>query len=651
MAGMRRRAHSRATGRFTLALPVILAVLLSVQLFGLWTQQGSNRAASSRTRLVRDIEQIRYYDELLTMSARLAASSGDTEYIARYHAAAPELDRVIADALAAAPTEAAVRALAQVDSANRALVALEERDFVLVAAGHRADAYAQVTSAGYLRLKIRYRAGMDAAIAQLQSSQDRIQTRTRRQQLISVLLGVLSAALLLSLWVATARGLRRSQFARRVVEDQLRQQAHSDPLTGLPNRRLFRERLSAALSLPPPGRLALLFIDLDNFKVVNDTRGHADGDTLLVEVAERLTDLLYGRGQSVVARLGGDEFAVLLPVPSADAAERFADRLVASLARPFACSPHTAVTASVGLALAAPGRQDAGELLRGADLAMYDAKFGGRNRWSRYDEQMHTDLLDRVALEAELREGLHRGELCLHYQPIFHLRSGERVGVEALCRWQHPARGLVSPVVFIPVAERSGLINELGRFVLERACQQLATWSALESEDPPSYVSVNVSAGELLQPGYATQVLAVLCASGLQPTSLVLEITESEAIPDHALIITVLTELRAAGIRIAIDDFGTGHSSLARLQQLPADIVKVDRAFLLGLPGQAHDGAATLDMLVALARSHELDLIAEGIETSHQLDTVRDSGCTYGQGFLLGRPHPQRTAPTTQTIP
>jgi len=657
---------SRAALRFTVLLVAVLAVLVGIQTFGVLAQRSADQAAEHRVQLTRDVEQIRYYDELLTMSARLAAASGDTSYVDRYRQAVPELDRVLADALEVVPDAAARRAVDATDQANQALIALEERDFALLAAGDRAAAYAQVTSQQYTGLKAEYRRGMEIALDRLEVAGQLQQVSATHRQRLSLAVGIGVALLLALMWSLTARGLRRSQHARGRVEEQLRVQAHADPLTGLANRRRFREHLTAALHPTPTGHsggsphgaaaeLAVLFADLDHFKTVNDTRGHADGDALLVEVAERLTDLMHGHPGSLVARLGGDEFAVLLPRTDAAAAELLAERLVATLARPYAAAPQISVTSSVGLTVAAEGQRDPGALLRGADLAMYDAKSSGRNRWSRYAEHMHTDLLARVELEGQLREGLHRGELVVHYQPTYHLRTGAQHGVEALVRWQHPQRGLLAPGAFLPVAEAGDLIIGIGRFVLEQACRQLSDWQqelgdSRHGGTAPDQVAVNVSPRELNQPGYAAQVLATLHLTGLPARCLVLEVTESTVMTDQRDVIDVLAELRAAGVRISIDDFGTGHSSLARLHELPVDEVKIDRSFVEAAAPQDVHGVAVagdttmLELLVALARRLGLDLVAEGIETPRQLETVRDTGCTYGQGFLLGRPAP---APAT----
>jgi diguanylate cyclase (GGDEF)-like protein len=632
-------------------LVALLLALVGVQVIGLTAQRSADQVAASRVRLAGDVEKIRYYDELMTMSVRLAASSGDTSYVKRYREAVPKLDRLIRDSLSVAPDAAASRAVHATDGASRALTELEEESFRRLFTGDRAGAYTVVTSTRYAKLKSEYHQGMDVAFERLTLAGDRQRAGARQRQQLGLAAGVGAALLLALLSAGTARGLHRSQRARSQVEGQLRDQAHADPLTGLANRRLFRERLTGALADPDAGEVAVLFADLDQFKTVNDTRGHAAGDAMLVEVAERLTVLLHGYDGALVARMGGDEFAVLLPNMNEPVAERLADQLVAVLARPYAAAPQVPVTVSIGLAISAADERDPGALLRGADLAMYDAKAGGGGEWSRYADYMHTDLQARVELESQLRDGIPRGELVLHYQPTQHLRSGRKHGVEALVRWQHPRLGLLQPIAFVPLAERSDLIIGLGRFVLEQACHQLAAWRAELGDGSPGEVAVNVSPRELAQRGYVEHVLSVLQLTGLPAGSLVLEVTES-TMTEQTEVIDVLTALRASGVRIAIDDFGTGYSSLARLHELPVDVIKIDRSFVLAAaPDDTAAGDTTMiKLLVALAANLRLSLVAEGIETPAQLAAVRDAGCAYGQGFLLGRPVPAEPAtPHRQT--
>jgi diguanylate cyclase (GGDEF)-like protein len=372
-------------------LVALLLALVGVQVISLTAQRSADQVAASRVRLAGDVEKIRYYDELMTMSVRLAASSGDTSYVTRYREAVPKLDRVIRDSLAVAPDRAASRAVHATDRANQSLIELEEESFRRLFTGDRAGAYTVVTSAKYAQLKTEYSQGMDVAFERLTIAGDRQRASARQRQQLGLAAGVGAALLLALLSAGTARGLHRSQRARSQVEEQLRDQAHADPLTGLANRRLFRERLTGALAEPDAGELAVLFADLDQFKAVNDTRGHAAGDAMLVEVAARLTELTQGYGDALVARMGGDEFAVLLPNTGESAAEQLANRLVAALADPYAAAPQVPVTVSIGLATSAADERDPGALLRGADLAMYDAKAGGPGRWIRYAEHVHSE--------------------------------------------------------------------------------------------------------------------------------------------------------------------------------------------------------------------------------------------------------------------
>jgi predicted signal transduction protein with EAL and GGDEF domain len=331
--------------------------------------------------------------------------------------------------------------------------------------------------------------------------------------------------------------------------------------------------------------------------------------------------------------------------------ERLADRLVGALAQPYAAAPRVPITVSIGLAVSGADARDADALLRGADLAMYAAKSGGRGRWSRYVEHMHTDLQARVELETRLREGIPRGELVVHYQSTQNLRTGRQRGVEALVRWQHPQRGLLPPGAFVPLAETSDLIVGLGRFVLERACGQLAAWRAELDDAAPAEVAVNVSPRELIQPGYAAHVLAILQLTGLPPSSLVLEVTEGTVMTEQIEVIEVLTGLRAAGVRIAIDDFGTGHSSLARLHALPVDVIKIDRSFVHATaPDDAAVGdVSMIELLVALARSLGLDLVAEGIERHANLPRSATRGARTATASCSAVPN-QQTSPGARSL-
>ncbi|HEX7167294.1 MAG TPA: bifunctional diguanylate cyclase/phosphodiesterase [Acidimicrobiales bacterium] len=426
---------------------------------------------------------------------------------------------------------------------------------------------------------------------------------------------------------------------RKDLEEQLRVRAFCDTLTGLGNRALFRDRLEHAVARVRRYRtgLALMFIDLDGFKLVNDTLGHDVGDRLLVEVAKRLLENV--RATDTVARMGGDEFAVILENPDdVRGAMQVGARVLASLQTPIVVDGMPLrVSCSIGLdSTGGPRASSADELLRNADLAMYRAKAQGKNQVAMFESGMRDAALTRVRLEKELRLAIDNDELVLHYQPVVDLASGRLTGVEALVRWQHPERGLVPPSEFVTVAEESGLIVELGRWALMRACEEMAALSnRLGVHD--FWVSVNVATRQLLQPGLVQSVRAALNRSNLGADRLVLEITEGALLNDPRACSSLLHQLRALGVRLAIDDFGTGYSSLSRLRSFAVDKLKIDRSFIQEIT-HAHDRAPIVAAVMAMAHSLGLTAVAEGVETEDQLACLHAHGCEEVQGYLFSRP-------------
>lgn len=426
--------------------------------------------------------------------------------------------------------------------------------------------------------------------------------------------------------------------------EQIHQLAFYDPLTGLANRRLLFDRLQQSLTRHGRKRQdgALLFIDLDRFKDINDTLGHALGDQLLQQVSERLREQC--RAGDTLARLGGDEFVLLLeslaqqPHLAIGEIETVAGKVLRSLAAPYllAGQPHSC-TASIGVALFSDAQGDVEELFKRADLAMYEAKGGGRNALRFFNPQMQASINSRTALEREMREGLQRGEFFLDYQPQVG-RHGQLLGAEALLRWQHPQRGVVAPGEFIAQAESCGLILPLGRFVLRQACAQLAAWEQ-ERQSPRVTLAVNVSARQLHGAEFVSDVLDALSESGADPTRLELELTESQLAEDVEAMIERMQQLREYGVRFALDDFGTGYSSLSYLKRLPLAHLKIDRSFVRELLSDSND-VAIVRTIVALGRSLELEVIAEGVESQEQLELLLQLGCENFQGYLLGRPGP-----------
>ena len=434
----------------------------------------------------------------------------------------------------------------------------------------------------------------------------------------------------------------RAEAALRASERRLRHQATHDSLTGLPNRAYFQERLAQTLAHParPGDTVAVLFLDLDRFKVVNDSLGHEAGDALLVMAATRLRAAI--RPTDTAARLGGDEFTVLLEeLASAEVAERVAERIVARFARPFVIGEQqVVVSASVGIALGIAGNDAPTELLRRADIALYKAKSGGRARCVIFDAAMSDAAVERLRMEAELRRAIERGAIQLHYQPLAELATGRIVGVEALVRWRRGAHehDLVGPDTFIPLAEETGLILPLGRWVLREACRQAHAWRALNPHLDLK-VSVNLSAAEFAQPGLAEAVALILRETGLDAPALELEITESVIMADAALTSATLRDLKGLGVRLAIDDFGTGYSSLSYLRRFPVDTLKIDKAFVEGL-GSDPEGEAIVRATIGIGQALGLRLVAEGIETGAQATRLRELGCAVGQGYRFAPPGP-----------
>jgi diguanylate cyclase (GGDEF)-like protein len=407
-------------------------------------------------------------------------------------------------------------------------------------------------------------------------------------------------------------------------------------LTGLPNRPAFVEQVESALErrrgdASALGRVAVMFVDVDDFKLVNDSLGHGAGDRLLESVARRLTDAL--RPQDVVARFGGDEFTVLVAdVADEDDARQVAQRLADALIAPIDLDGESRfVTASVGLALAGEG--GAAQLLQDADAAMYRAKANGKARCDTFDDSLRASAIRRLALESGLREALVREQLTLAYQPQVRLPEGAITGVEALIRWQHPELGTVSPAEFIPMAERLGLIEDIGSWVLWTACAEAASWPREDVE-----IAVNVSPRQLSQPDFADVVRAALSTSGLQPHRLCLEVTETALLADVDAAHAMLAQLRELGVLLAVDDFGVGHASLRHLRQLlPVDIIKIDKSFVDGLAEDRED-AAIVSAVVRLAEGLGLECIAEGVETEVQAAALTRMGCGMAQGYHFARP-------------
>jgi diguanylate cyclase (GGDEF)-like protein len=427
---------------------------------------------------------------------------------------------------------------------------------------------------------------------------------------------------------------------RKSVEERLLYDAFHDALTGLPNRALFVDRLEhviGSIERHPGERYAVLFLDLDRFKVINDSLGHLVGDHLLVAVGERIAGSL--RPGDTVARLGGDEFGVLLQGMRDGAhALQVADRIQRSLTRSLVVEGHELfVTTSIGIALQSERYLKPDQVLRDADIAMYQAKLKGKACSELFDAAMHGSVVDRMQLEAELRRAVEHGEdFALHYQPIVALRTGKLVGVEALVRWRHAARGLLAANDFVPLAEESGTIVPLGEWAIRAACAQLREWQEGSPALAGITMSINVSGRQFRRPEYVESLRGILRESAVDPRQLAIEVTESAIMNEVETSAAKLGRLRDMGVQIHVDDFGTGYSSLSYLHRFPITAVKIDQSFVAGLPSQ--ESEEVIKAIVSIAESLDFDVIAEGIEAASQLSRLEELRCRYGQGFFMSRP-------------
>lgn len=427
---------------------------------------------------------------------------------------------------------------------------------------------------------------------------------------------------------------------QKTLREQLAHQAYHDALTNLPNRMLFMDRLSQSLARGSrcETATAVIFLDLDDFKVINDSLGHKAGDTLLIEVGKRLQSCV--RAGDSVARLGGDEFTVLLEAARLPDATAAADRIAEKLSAPFYIEGcEVFVTTSIGIAISESGQDRPDDLLRDADVAMYEAKNKGKDRYKVFHPVMNARAWERLQMEIDLRHALERNELTVYYQLVVDLQTRKPSEVEALVRWMHPQRGLVSPADFIPIAEETGLILPIGQWVLEQACRQVKQWQESYPNNPPLMVSVNLSLKQFKHGGLAGDITRALLESKLDPKRLKLEITESAAMEDAEQTIATLRELKSLGIQLAIDDFGTGYSALSYLKRFPVDTLKLDRSFVEGL-GRDEQNTAIVKAILAFAKALNLTVTAEGIETDEQLEHLLALDCDCGQGYYFAHPAP-----------
>jgi diguanylate cyclase (GGDEF)-like protein/PAS domain S-box-containing protein len=440
--------------------------------------------------------------------------------------------------------------------------------------------------------------------------------------------------------VVGSMGIYTDINERKLAEEQLLYDAFHDGLTGVANRSLFMDHLRLTIERGKSrhsNMYAVLFLDFDRFKLINDSLGHADGDKLLKLVARRIETCT--RTGDLVGRLGGDEFVILLSelVDEADAL-RVAERIQESLKTPFDLSGHEVfISVSIGITLSTAKHECAEEMLRNADIAMYRAKAKGKAQHQVFDVEMHKNMMAQLQFETEMRYALERGEFRIHYQPIYTLATKIPVGFEALLRWQHPTRGLISPAEFIPLAEENGMIISLGQWTVHESCRRLREWQKTNPAAASLTVAVNLSCKEFLQIDLAEQIAATLASTGLEPRCLKLEITESHIMENSTMAITIMERLRACGVELSLDDFGTGYSSLSYLHRLPVSYLKVDRSFINGLT-DSPENAEIVYTIVKLGQNLKMKVIAEGIETADQLRYLEQINCEYGQGYHFSKP-------------
>ena len=659
--------------RLKLSLAAALALLILGWLS--WEAYFDYRHAEAELPTISRMQTVRadiiHLDEVLTMSARMAAASGNLDWEMRYRQFEPLLDQSIKAALLLDPTASQGTAASATHTANIALVDMERRAFELVRQHRTAEAQGLLSSGEYEAQKKIYVSGMAEFNRHLLQASEGLRVHLLTQMRNSAVTTIASAMLLILGALLVLRIARRWQAAMVESNRQLNQTtsdlaelnqqldnkvwertnelresaerseylAYNDSLTTLPNRSMFSKLLNHAISLAQRDgkQLAVLFVDLDRFKNVNDTLGHEAGDMLLQEMAARLKSCL--RASDSVARLGGDEFVLM--APSLNGSEQLmalAHKILAAVARPFTLRGHEFhVTASVGISVYPIDGDDERALMKNADIAMYQAKEDGKNTFAFYSAALNTHSMERLAFESSLRRALETQQLQVHYQPKVDCLAGHMTGVEALLRWNHPDLGPVPPAKFIPVAEENGLIVAMGRWVLRTACMQHVTWR--EMGHPPLRVAVNLSARQFYDDDLLSDVRSILVETGMNPAFLELEITESMLMRNVEKASQVLAAFKTLGIRLSLDDFGTGYSSLSNLKRFPIDTIKVDRSFIRELPANGEDRAIT-DAIIAMGKTLNMTIVAEGVETQGQIDYLKAHDCDECQGFYFSKAVP-----------
>lgn len=585
--------------------------------------------------------ELYYFDEVLTTSAHMAAYSNSERWKQRYDETAPLLEASIIEAMNSM-TESSLQSLKKV---NELLMYEEAQLFDLIAAGNKIRALDIIEGERYAQLNLAYGQSLSQLSLSLQQQAQQSVKKIAQREKEARWIKRSGLLVLLCVWFIVGRNYQ--QLRRELEQNNLEliSYAHFDGLTGIPNRNLFLDRLSSSLSESKRNgsKGALLLIDLDNFKSINDALGHPLGDKLLEVVAQRFVEVC--RESDTVARLGGDEFAIIVKdTLHPEQTIKLIQKIQQALKLPAVIDNHNILTCvSIGVATFPGDAYQQDELLRKADMALYKAKALGRNTYAYFDEELERVVQQRRRLEGEIQLGIENEEFFLHYQPIIDLQNNCIVGVEALVRWRHPRQGMVSPIDFIPVAEESRLIVPLGNWVLEQAFKDHIWWQAQSL--PPLNMSVNLSAVQFEDPSLFKEIEQKIAKYMIDPSNLTLEITETTLLSathnsrqvEEA--IAVMHELDRMGIKIAIDDFGTGYSSLAYLKRFPIHHLKIDRMFIDGLPDDTEDIAIT-QAILNLSAALNLKVVAEGIETSQQLQFLQNENCHFAQGFYLGKPMP-----------
>ena len=622
-------------GASALTVAVTLGFLVWLGWDGAGTRDDIRLAAQQAVRVAELRGTFTYLDEWLTMSAHMAAVSGEPRWVARYDEARPQLAAAIAEAVALATPRVAAALAATTNEASTGLIQMERASFAQAAAGDREGARLLLDSPEFAYLKASYASGIEVFGQDLESlAASRAKMLNDRAWLETA--GLALGAVLLAAATIALRGHAQLRQAMACTEAV----ARTDALTDLPNRRHLYEELQAMLARTERSGqgVALLLLDLDRFKAVNDVHGHPAGDQVLQLVAARLRG--FARTGDLIARLGGDEFALVAPLDPpgqhslhSDAAAQIAKRIVTALEAPFelACGTKVQTGVSIGLALARTEHESADAVVRRADVALYRAKVDGRGRFCFFEPLMEAHIQTRALLENELRQAVAGDCIIPHFQPLVEMDSERLIGFEMLARWPHPTRGMVSPAEFIPIAEDIGLIGSMTDRLLRRACCIAMTWPA------DILLACNISPIQLRDHDLPAMVRAALDESGLPPHRLELEITESALVGDLDLALELLNQLKSLGVRLALDDFGTGYSSLRHLNMLPFDKIKIDAGFI-GAMGRSVESRKIVAAVVGLGHSLGLITVAEGVEEPETAVLLRDLGCDIGQGWLFGRP-------------